>query len=281
MSGDRPAPASTSGGRFPVLEARDLERRPCTLPAAFTGRWNLVLVAFRREHQSDVDTWTAWHAETEALHPDLECFEVPVLGVKWLPARWFIDGGMAQAVRDPVVRRRTLTVYTNVAGAAYALDIAGAFASDFSRERFAEADLVIGAGAAGMAAALCAAVEGARVLADRDRQGGDAAVLGTAAPGLQIARELLARLRGVEPQLTQLFAHHHHLVERRVRGACLGNLRARVGGHLLLVDEHLHPDGVRALQVLPVGDGEHAAHGLPPVVGDALHHGSARRSTAR
>ncbi len=124
MSGDRPAPASTSGGRFPVLEARDLERRPCTLPAAFTGRWNLVLVAFRREHQSDVDTWTAWHAETEALHPDLECFEVPVLGVKWLPARWFIDGGMAQAVRDPVVRRRTLTVYTNVARAAYALDIA-------------------------------------------------------------------------------------------------------------------------------------------------------------
>ena len=29
----------------------------------------------------------------------------------------------------------------------YALDIAGAFASDFSRERFAEADLVIGVGA--------------------------------------------------------------------------------------------------------------------------------------
>ena len=33
-------------------------------------------------------------------------------------------------------------------GNPYALDIAGAFASDFSRERFAEADLVIGAGAA-------------------------------------------------------------------------------------------------------------------------------------
>jgi len=33
-------------------------------------------------------------------------------------------------------------------GNPYALDIAGSFASDFSRERFAEADLVIGAGAA-------------------------------------------------------------------------------------------------------------------------------------
>ena len=33
-------------------------------------------------------------------------------------------------------------------GNPYALDIAGAFASDFSRELFAEADLVIGAGAA-------------------------------------------------------------------------------------------------------------------------------------
>jgi hypothetical protein len=123
MCADQASPSESSGDRFPVLAARDLERRSCTLPAAFTGRWNLVLVAFQRTQQAEVDTWTAWHASVADRISDFACYEVPVLAVRWLPVRLVIDGGMAQAVRDPEVRRRTLTVYTNVARATYALDI--------------------------------------------------------------------------------------------------------------------------------------------------------------
>jgi hypothetical protein len=123
MAEATPGAAWTSGDRFPTLAARDLERSDRTLPDALTGDWNLVLVAFRRQHQALVDQWVAWHGTVAAEHPGFECWEVPVIGTLWSPARSFIDGGMAQAVREAHARRHTLTVYTNVAKAAYALDI--------------------------------------------------------------------------------------------------------------------------------------------------------------
>ncbi len=123
MTDDRLAPPFSSGDRFASMSARDLERRPRSLPEAFTGRWNLVMVAFLREHQEDVDTWTAWQSTVADEHPGFECYEVPMLAVRWLPMRRAIDGGMAYAVGDAAIKRRTLTVYTNVARAAHALDI--------------------------------------------------------------------------------------------------------------------------------------------------------------
>ncbi len=117
-------PRWTGGGQFPVMAARDLERRSCTLPEAFTGTWNLVLVAFRRNHQSVVDDWVTWHRSVADIRPGFECYEVPVLGAMWMPARTFIDGGMAQAVRESEARRHTITVYANVSKFAYSLDIA-------------------------------------------------------------------------------------------------------------------------------------------------------------
>jgi hypothetical protein len=100
--------------RFPRLDARDLEGRGRSLPDDFEGPSNLVVVAFRREQQAMVDTWVAWFEEISAAYPGLRCYEVPVLAALWSPARGFIDGGMARAVREREARRRTLTVYTDV-----------------------------------------------------------------------------------------------------------------------------------------------------------------------
>jgi len=99
---------------FPGLSARDLEGRAVSLPDDFAGEVNLVLVAFRREQQPIVDTWIAWFREIAAEHPNLRCYELPVIATRWSPARPFIDGGMARAVREREARRRTLTVYTDV-----------------------------------------------------------------------------------------------------------------------------------------------------------------------
>jgi hypothetical protein len=100
--------------RFPRLAARDLEGRARSLPDDFAGTSNLVVVAFRREQQTMVDSWIAWFETVAARHPGARCYEVPVLATRWSPARRFIDGGMAQAVRESEARRRTLTVYTDV-----------------------------------------------------------------------------------------------------------------------------------------------------------------------
>ena len=100
--------------RFPALAARNLDGDGVELPAGFIGEQNLVLVAFRREQQTAVDTWIAWYTGIAAEHPELRAYEVPVIATKWSPGRSMIDGGMARAVGTAEARQRTLTVYGDV-----------------------------------------------------------------------------------------------------------------------------------------------------------------------
>ena len=123
MTTTPPSAGGTAGARFPTLPGRDLEGRRRTLPDAFDAPWNLVLVAFRREQQSVVDEWVTWHRSVAGGRPGFEAWEVPVIGVRWAPARRFIDGGMARAVREQEARRHTLTVYTNLARATDDLEV--------------------------------------------------------------------------------------------------------------------------------------------------------------
>ena len=99
---------------FPQLLARNLEAREVELPAAFDGHLNVVAIAFRREHQSLVDSWVPWFDQQAAIHPGLRFYEVPTIGRVWAPIRNFIDGAMASAIREPVILQRTLTVYGDV-----------------------------------------------------------------------------------------------------------------------------------------------------------------------
>lgn len=99
---------------FPRVQARDLQGRDLDLPDAFTGERNVVVLAFRRGHQSLVDSWLPWLARQAAADPGLRFYELPVIGRRWAPVRRFIDGGMAASIRDPVVLQRTLTVYGDV-----------------------------------------------------------------------------------------------------------------------------------------------------------------------
>ena len=104
-----------TGIDFPRLEARNLEGLDVRLPDAFAGKRNVVIVAFKRKHQALVDSWIPWLEEHAASDPGLCFYELPTIGRIWAPVRNMIDGGMASAIRDPVVLRRTLTIYGDVA----------------------------------------------------------------------------------------------------------------------------------------------------------------------
>jgi hypothetical protein len=99
---------------FPRLLARNLEGLEVELPDAFDGDLNVVAIAFRREHQRLVDSWVPWFDQHVAARPGLRFYEVPTIGRIWAPMRNFIDGAMASAIREPVILRRTLTVYGDV-----------------------------------------------------------------------------------------------------------------------------------------------------------------------
>jgi hypothetical protein len=103
-----------TGMAFPRLPARDLEGRDAWLPEAFTGERNVVIVAFRRKQQAIVDSWVPWLEDRAAADPGLRFYELPTIGRVWAPVRNMIDGGMAAAIREPVVLRRTLTIYGDV-----------------------------------------------------------------------------------------------------------------------------------------------------------------------
>lgn len=117
---------------FPDVTGRTLQRDEVRLPADLPAARTLVVCAFRREHQELVDRWITWAVDAgltpaSPLGHDgpmaTAVIEVPVLGRAWRPARPFIDGGMAGAIRVPEVLARTVTLYTDVDAFCRATDI--------------------------------------------------------------------------------------------------------------------------------------------------------------
>ncbi len=99
---------------FPRVRARSLAGLDVELPDAFVGTFNIVVVAFRRQHQSLVDSWLPWFEKVSSIDPGVHFYEVPTISRMWAPARRFIDGGMAASIHVPEVLQRTFTVYGDV-----------------------------------------------------------------------------------------------------------------------------------------------------------------------
>ena len=113
---------SKSRASFPVVAGRTLLGADVVLPADFPADRTLVVVAFQRGQQSQVDRWIE-RAVAAGVPPTtrgatgstpVAVVEVPVLSTQWRPVRRFIDGGMTAGIGDPDVLARTITVYTDV-----------------------------------------------------------------------------------------------------------------------------------------------------------------------
>jgi hypothetical protein len=81
------------------------------LPTDFEGDRNLLLVAFEREQQKDVDTWLREMKRFEELDPGFHYYELPTIQRPNAFTRWFIDTGMRRAIPDRKARERTITLY--------------------------------------------------------------------------------------------------------------------------------------------------------------------------
>ena len=99
------------GVRFPRLTASNLEKRTFTLPDDFEGSRNLLLVAFQREQQKQVDTWLREMRQFEELDSEFRYYELPTIQSTNRLVRWFIDTGMRRGIPDQKARSRTITLY--------------------------------------------------------------------------------------------------------------------------------------------------------------------------
>lgn len=117
------APADTLG-RFPKIEGTNLEGRRFVLPGDFEGALNVVIVAFERGQQRDVDTWLPFLKTLAGTRPDLRVYEIPTLGRRYRLMRSVIDGGMRSGIPDKAVREATITLYIDKSPFRDALKIA-------------------------------------------------------------------------------------------------------------------------------------------------------------
>jgi hypothetical protein len=82
------------------------------LPKAFDARSNIVIVAFRREQQKDVDTWIPLADEIMKKNSEVNFYEVPVIYELGAFSRSWINNGMRRGIPSETARKRTITVYT-------------------------------------------------------------------------------------------------------------------------------------------------------------------------
>lgn len=113
--GDTIGAGADTLGQFPRVEGRNLEGERFVLPSDFKSPLNVVLVAFQREQQSDVDSWTPFLKALAARRRDLQVYELPTLGRRYRVMRSFIDGGMRRGIPDSAVRAATITLYIDKA----------------------------------------------------------------------------------------------------------------------------------------------------------------------
>ncbi len=100
MSAPAGRPAGRAvGRRFPAVTGTALSGERVRLPRDLLGAPALLLVAYRRRAQDDVDRWAAF-VRREA--PGLRVLELPVIpALIWRPLQGWIDGGMRGGVPRP------------------------------------------------------------------------------------------------------------------------------------------------------------------------------------
>ena len=110
------------GGSFPKLTASNLANETLSLPGDFAGEHNLLLIAFQREQQKNVDTWLHQMKRFEAA-PGFRYYELPTIEKLNPITRWFINGGMRRGIPDRDARARSITLYLDKPAFRSALDL--------------------------------------------------------------------------------------------------------------------------------------------------------------
>lgn len=111
-------------GQLPTIDAQNLNERAVRLPQDLPAEKTLVLIAFERQQQANLDTWIAGMQLNRSPMPWIE---TPVIDPKNAFVRGFIDSGMRRGITDTVARERTVTLYTDRAAFSKAMGLRDPF----------------------------------------------------------------------------------------------------------------------------------------------------------
>ena len=112
-SGENSKIVANKSGFFPQIIGIDLEGEKRPLPQSFDKKLNIVVVAFKREQQENVNGWIKVADEILAKNSEIGFYEVPLIYKLNGFSRTFINNGMRRGIPDIKARKRTITVYTD------------------------------------------------------------------------------------------------------------------------------------------------------------------------
>ena len=96
---------------FPEVSGRNLKRKKYTRPQDFPSSLNIVLVAFQRYQQLDINTWMPFVSELDSEYSDLTYFELPAIYQMGPLGQFMLNEGMRAGNPDQKARESTITLY--------------------------------------------------------------------------------------------------------------------------------------------------------------------------
>jgi hypothetical protein len=111
-AGDISDVKSNGKGYFPSMVGIDLIGEQRKVPESFESEYNIVAVAFEREHQTDVNSWITVADKILAKNSNIKFYEIPLIYEMYGPYRFWVNNGMRSGIPDLKARLRTITVYT-------------------------------------------------------------------------------------------------------------------------------------------------------------------------
>lgn len=101
------------GARFPEVTGESLAGTKVSIPDSARGKVTLVVVAFLRENQSQLDSWLEPFIEKFGTREGFTFYEVPMISGGYRIMRFIIDGGMRGGIPEPK-HRHVVTMYGDV-----------------------------------------------------------------------------------------------------------------------------------------------------------------------
>ena len=96
---------------FPTISGESLLRETVALPAYFSGRFNLIFIAFHQYHQRDVNSWLPLVEDLADRQADFNYYELPTIRPMNVVSRTFLREGMRGGIPDSATRARTVTLH--------------------------------------------------------------------------------------------------------------------------------------------------------------------------
>ena len=98
------------GIKFPQISAETLAGKKIILPDSAQGKITLIIIAFKRESQPQLDSWLRPFMGEYGNKPGFTFYEIPMLAWYWKLMGWMIDSGMRSGI-EKEKHKNVMTYY--------------------------------------------------------------------------------------------------------------------------------------------------------------------------